>query len=125
MNHCHYMLTGDTWMVDNGIDARLWIECTKEKEIEISSSFCAIKVPSQTPTVGGITYTNESGKVKVTMTATGITYSAPGFGCALGGLPSHGNDMDYNGTITLAGFAYNSGLMTAPIEGSAVSISTS
>jgi hypothetical protein len=124
MNGCGYTLTGNTDGSDGGTDATVWIECPTGKEIVLTNSLCNIKIPVQTPTSGGVTYTNEgSGStrdVKVSETITGITYTSEGSFCALGGVPSEGNNADYNGTATVKGYQDNSGT-----EGAQTGISVS
>jgi hypothetical protein len=62
----------------------------------------------QTPTSGGVTYTNENGTVNVKETITGITYTCESaFLCGLAGIPTEGNNADYNGTMVVASTAGN------------------
>jgi hypothetical protein len=113
MNGCDYELTGNTTGSDSGTDATIWITCPTSKKIELTNSLCKIKVPAQTPTSGGVTYTNQTENgysvTKVTVTSTGVTYSTEGAFCALGGLPSHGNNTDITGTVILGGYKDESG----------------
>lgn len=107
MNGCDYELTGTTTGSDvhtTGADATISVLCAKAGEhIEIITSSCTIKVPAQTPTEGGVTYTNEAGgKVTIHATVTGITYTSTGGLCSLGGISSEGNNSDYTGTVTVA-----------------------
>ncbi len=131
MNDCEYTLTGNTTGSDNGTDAIVWIQCPVGKEIEVALSFgCTIKIPSQTPTSGGVTYTNlpnhtGGSAISINTTMTGITYSAPGFACSLGGLSSHGDDATLTGASTLTAYEYKGGTMTAPTEGARIPISVS
>lgn len=131
MNDCEYTMTGSTTGSDNGTDAIVWIQCPAGKEIEFAiGAGCTIKVPSQTPTSGGVTYTNltnHSGgsAVSTNTTLTGVTFTAPGFACSLAGLPSHGNNGSFTGTSTLTGYEHKGGTMTAPTEGAQVPISVS
>lgn len=130
-NDCEYVLTGSTTGSDNGTDAIVWIQCPAGKEIELAlTGGCTIKIPSQTSTSGGVTYTNLSSHsggsaISITTTMTGITYSAPGFACSLGGLPSHGNGASLTGASTLTGYEYKGGTLTAPTEGAQIPISVS
>ncbi len=115
MNGCGYVLTGDTSNEHSGgKDAKVWIECPAEKEIVITSGLCETTVPAQTPTEGGVTYTNETenelGVVKVSATITGITTTAKhSFGCTVAGIPSEGQTGDYTGTTSITGYEYKGG----------------
>jgi hypothetical protein len=118
-NDCHYILTGNTDKEDvadktGKKDAKTWITCPKdvngvEKEITITGALgCTIHIPSQTPTEGGVIYANlpthtGGSAVKVTMTVTGLTYTATSQ-CGLVGIKTEGNDMDWTGTVTLTGY---------------------
>ncbi len=105
MNGCDYDLTGTTTGLDEGsTDATVSITCTPStNEITITTTLGAVlKIPAQTPTSGGVTYTNENGKVKVKATATGITYTcSSAFACGLAGIPTEGNSAHYKGTIVV------------------------
>jgi hypothetical protein len=72
---------------------------------------CTINLPAQTPTSGGVTYSNGTvgGRKDVTVkeTITGITYATTGLFCVPVGLPSHGNDADIRGSVTVKGFVDN------------------
>jgi hypothetical protein len=105
MNGCDYDLTGSTTGSDSGTDATISITCPANTEIVVTtSSGLNLKIPAQTPTSGGVTYTNEAGKVKVTETSTGITYTCESpFLCSLSGIATEGNTADYNGSVVLAG----------------------
>jgi hypothetical protein len=116
MNGCDYDITGNTTGKDisdssKGIvkDATIWVTCPVGKHIAITTNVgCTLTIPEHTPTEGGLTYTNETvgGKKQVTVheTITGITYTTDGFACALGGLPSEGNNSDYTGTLVAKAF---------------------
>jgi hypothetical protein len=133
MNGCHYVLGGNTELTEkDGTDAQVWITCPAGKVIEIKQpgTGVTITVPPQTPTKakGGVTYKNiedpvGSGKkaVEVTATVTGITYECHGFACAFGGIPSHGNDADYTGTVVGTCYEDKDGLPTPITEGVQVS----
>ena len=105
MNGCDYKLTGHT-DADHSpeVDShgRIWIECPVNQEIVMTNSTCTIRVPAQTPTEGGFTYTNQLDgtiwDVQAEITVTGITYTAThSFACTLAGLKPEGNDATYSG----------------------------
>jgi hypothetical protein len=127
MNECDYVLTGATTQKDAGLtDAVIHVVCPAGGEIVITTSLCSITIPGQTPTEGGVTYKNEAGgKVKVTATATGITYTTQGPFCGLGGLPAEANNADYNGTVVVSGFEDKGLVKDVPTEGAAIPIETS
>jgi hypothetical protein len=117
MNGCHYVLTGNTTGADpvGTTDATVWITCPVvggvQQVIKITQAATGItfQVPPQTPTTGGVTYTNEvvGGKkvVKVKATATGVTTLChPAFICGLAGVSTHENDATYTGTVVGAGW---------------------
>jgi hypothetical protein len=110
MNGCTYDLTGNTTGSDGGTDATIWISCPAGKVIEIDFVLgCTVKIPSQTPTSGGVTYTNGVNvkkDVTVKETITGITYTSNA-SCSIFGIQPHGNDMDLTGAITFKGFVDN------------------
>lgn len=106
MNGCSYDLTGETTQEDGGkADAIARITCPKGAEITTTGPLgCAIKIPPQTPTSGGVTYTNEpGGKVGVTETLTGLTFTTTS-GCAIWGFPSEADTLDFIGSFVLEGF---------------------
>jgi hypothetical protein len=108
-NGCGYVLTGETTGKDKEkTDATVWIECPHFSAFEITTTVgCTILVYPQTPTEGGVTYTNgidpTSGRKDITVTATltGLTYSTSGTACGLLGLPAEGNTLDTNATYTI------------------------
>jgi hypothetical protein len=109
-NKCGYVLSGYTTGSDEGkIDATAWIECPEGSEFTITTKAgCTIHVHAQTPTSGGMIYTNgvdAKGKKDITVhaTITGLTYSTTGGLCVLGGLPAEGNTLDTNATYTIEG----------------------
>jgi hypothetical protein len=130
MNDCHYRLTGDTDAKDfEQTDATFSIQCPENKAIETTLSGCPLKIPSQTPTAGGVTYANlpnHSGgsAIQVTTTVTGITYTAPEL-CTVIGIPPVGDEFDIIGTIVLTAYQDPGGTMTAPTEGARAPISVS
>ena len=108
MNGCDYDLTGSTTGSDGGTDATVSITCSGTNKIEIQGPLgCTVSIPAQTPTSGGVTYTNEGAgatrAVTVTATSTGITYTATN-ACTLVKINTHGNDANYTGTVTVKGF---------------------
>lgn len=134
MNGCHERLTGSTTGSDNGTDATVWIECPEGKVIKITGpQMCTVEIPGQTPSSGGVTYTNlpnhaGGSAIKVIMTMTGLTYKAPGIFCAMLGFPAHGTDLHYRGSISLTGYEdknLNTTTLTPASEGARVPISFS
>jgi hypothetical protein len=138
MNGCDYDITGNTTGKDvtdssggKTPDATIWITCPKDKHIGITTNVgCTLTIPEQTPTEGGVTYTNETvgGKKQVTVhaTVTGITYTTDGFACALGGLPSEGNNSDYTGTVVAKAFEHKGVATKHPFtEGAQVDLESS
>jgi hypothetical protein len=104
MHGCTYTLEGNTVSSD-GTRGPVWINCTAGNEISVAVTELGVTlhIHAQTPTTGGVTYTNVAGtptKVTVNAQVTGITYSCePAFVCFLGGIPSEGNDADYTGSV--------------------------
>jgi hypothetical protein len=105
MNSCDYDLTGTTTGSDTGTDAIVSITCPANTEIVITNSTgLNLKIPAQTPTSGGVTYTNEAGKVNVKATSTGITYTCESaFLCNVAGIATEGNTADYTGNVVASG----------------------
>ena len=109
LNGCDYDLTGETTKEDKkavGKDAVFSITCPKEKEITYKTNLgCTLHIPEQTPTEGGVVYTNIThlGKkaIEVTATVTGITYTSTGALCGAAGIPSEGNNTDLTATMIL------------------------
>ncbi len=111
---CSFVLTGETTGEDEGVDATAWVACEEEGEIRATVTELGITIsfPSQTPTSGGVTYSNvEMGgqqQVEGRVTATGITYTcSPAFLCGLGGVSTEGNNADLNGSVTIASASGN------------------
>jgi hypothetical protein len=106
-NGCSYVLSGETTGKDDaGSDATVSLVCPPGKEMQLTApANCVIGIPSQTPTAGGVTYTNGinggKGDITIHLTITGITYTTNLGGCFL---PSEGNNIDYTGTITVTGY---------------------
>jgi hypothetical protein len=128
MNGCDYEMTGTTTGADAGkTDATLSVLCPAGKKIEIKTTAgCTLSLPAQTPTVGGVAYTNKvpaAGKVTVDITATGITYST-NFACQLAGISAEANDATFTGTVVTEGFVDTSGTVAADnaVEGASKSI---
>jgi hypothetical protein len=131
---CGYIWTGNTdapfYTNDAVKDATTWIHCEGTNQIKITSSLGpTITIPPQTPTAGGVTYTNvANGDVTVTTTVTGITATChPTFSCTLAGIPHHTNNREYTGSVTMAGFVDNNPTpqITPAGEGPAKNISFS
>jgi hypothetical protein len=121
MNGCHYSLSGNTEVTEDGADAQVWITCPQngkggQEEIKITVPELVfekvpltISIPEQTPTAkkGGVVYDNlpthaGGAAIKVTATVTGITYKcAPTFLCGLGGISTEGNNATYTGTVAI------------------------
>jgi hypothetical protein len=102
---CDYRFDSET---DANGHATTKVVCTSGS-ITISLSGCTITIGAQTVDQG-VSFTNEgsgaSRDVKVTATATGIDYSASGFGCSLAGIKTGAHtDGTYNGTTTVKGSA--------------------
>lgn len=103
VNGCEIVITGNT---NESGHAEAWLTCPEENELEMITSFgVTISAPAQTPTAGGITYTNMGdGTVLAEATVEGITYSCtPHFLCTLGGAPTEGNSGDLSGSILMSG----------------------
>lgn len=133
MNGCHYVLTGNTTGSDNGTDATVWITCPTGKVIQITQpgTGATITVPPQTPTIGGVAYTNikspdHAGGSAVTIksTVTGITYECHGFACHFGPQTS-GQNATYTGHVIVTGYEDKDGLPTPVMEGARVGIEVS
>ena len=138
MNGCGYILTGDT--SGNapaghtaGKDATVWIHCPIGKNIQVTSSLgVTLTIPPQTPTTGGVSYTNvpvhdKNTAVAVKATVTGITSTCgtSTFICTLGGIPHHSNQYTYTGDVTMTAFEDIEGLPTPVTEGPRTSLSSS
>jgi hypothetical protein len=127
MNDCHFKLTGSTTGSDGGADAIVWLECPVGTTLQITDTTgCTISIPSQTPTSGGVTYTNlpnhmGGSAIKILTTLTGITYSTNPT-CQFLGLPAEGNNIDFIATTILTGYEDLGGTMTAPSEGAQIPI---
>jgi hypothetical protein len=134
MNGCGYVVNGETSGKDvsDRTDATVWIECFEGKAITITSSLgIKLTVPPQTPTKGGVTFANVvnhagGNAVKMTITATGITtICEEAFGCGLSGIPTHSNDYEYDGDVTMTAYENTEGLPTPVTEGARTSVSAS
>jgi hypothetical protein len=138
MNGCDYNITGNTTGKDitdatKGTvpDAKVWVTCPAGKHIIIETNIgCTLTIPEQTPTEGGVTYTNETvgGKKQVTVheTITGITYTTDGFACTWLELPSEGNNSDYTGTVVAKAFEHKGVATKHPFtEGAQVDLESS
>jgi hypothetical protein len=123
MNGCDYNLTATTsneHPTGSGkFDAPVWIICPVGQEITITGPLgCVIHVHAQTPTSGGVTYTNLPNHavkkaIQINVTVTGITFTATN--CI--GLPAEGNDADYTGSVIVTGYKDNNAntLLTTPV----------
>jgi hypothetical protein len=89
--------------VDEGeeTDAPVEVECTAGSSPKWTfksgaTTVCTITITSINVKLHGVTYDNEGSgttrDIKVTPTVDNISYSAPGIGCAIGGLKSSGTD---------------------------------
>lgn len=95
---CHYRFTAETV----GEHGRVHVECEAGKEILVTVPELGVTltIPTQTPTGGGVHYTNvggtSDGDIKAKATVTGISYTCkPALLCALGGVASSGTDGTY------------------------------
>jgi hypothetical protein len=125
MEGCDFDLTGSTTGSDGGAtDATTSLTCPAGKEVKYATNGgCTLTFPAQTPTEGGVTYVNEpGGKVRVNVTDTGFTYTSEGALCALAGIASEANSVDYADTVVLSGFEDHGGTTEPFSEGAAVSI---
>lgn len=106
LNGCGFNLTGDTSQKDGGkTDAVASIVCPGKAEIVTPGSLCAIRIPAQTPTAGGVSYTNElKGKIRVKETLTGLKYKTEGMLCAFIGFSSEADTLDFVGAFVLEGY---------------------
>jgi hypothetical protein len=126
-NSCAYILSGKTTGSDEGLtDATFSVECTTlgDHIVLTAPLGCKIKVPVQTPTSGGVTYTNlpnhtGGSAIEVKITATGVTYTSEN--CI--GVASEGNDSDYTGSVILTGYEDLDGLPTPITEGNQIGVS--
>ena len=103
MTSCDYKFTSE---VPAGKEhAEVHIECTTAgDEIDVEGKFLGVflqcvKVPAQTPTGGGVVYTNSgTDHIKIKATVTGIKYTEMG-SCGSG----TANDGKYEGEVTVSG----------------------
>jgi hypothetical protein len=127
VNGCTITLTGETNTAKEGIVHLLCPETKpgsgvlKEIEVTIPEISCAIKVHAQTPTSGGVTYTNnETNKpddVEATANLGGITYERAGTtaGC-IAAVPKEGNDAILLTKITITAFEDTNGVKGSQIN---------
>ena len=137
MNGCGYILTGETTGTapaghTAGKDATVWLECPGSNKIQITSSLgITLSIPAQTPTTGGVSYTNVASHngnsaVAVKATVTGVTTTCAGtFLCTLGGYPHHSNQWQYTGDVTMTAYENTEGLPTPVVEGARTSLVSS
>jgi hypothetical protein len=108
MNGCDYVLSGETANEHGGSTfAEVWLECEPGKEIDITGA-CRFKIPAQTPTEGGVLYTNQEDgdfwDILVDVEMTGITATpVHSFACTIAHA-THGWVGDYTGTVTMKGY---------------------
>jgi outer membrane lipoprotein SlyB len=124
MNGCDYKFTGATTGVDHEYVTKfgtLTVTCPAGKEVEISWSGCTVKIPGQTPTEGGLTYTNETenglGILKAPVVLTGLTYTSTGPICALDGVSSEANTLDLLDIFKATGYEDKCAAKECPING--------
>jgi hypothetical protein len=130
MNGCDFDLTGNTTQTDPpvvGNDAVVSLTCPVGAEVVITTNVgCNLKMPAQTPTQGGVTYTNKGAtQVEVKVTSTGVTFTTEGALCGFLGLPSEGNTADYNDTVVMSATTWVSGTKHPFTEGAAGTVQTS
>jgi hypothetical protein len=140
MNGCDYEINGETTGKDitdpsggKTLYGTVWIKCPVGEEIKVTDTTfgVTIDVHEQTPTEGGVVFTNtpthtggEAITLKITM--TGITYTCtPALTCAAGGISSEANDAHYTGTATTTCWADTEGLPTPVTEGARTGCSIS
>jgi hypothetical protein len=119
MNECDYEINGETTGKDitdpsggKTLYGTVWIKCPVGKEITITDTTTGVTlhIHEQTPTEGGVTFTNTpthtgGEAISLKITVTGITYTCtPTFTCGLGGISSEANDGHYSGTLTTTCF---------------------
>ena len=137
MNGCAGVLTGETTGNapaghTEGKDATVWLECPGANKVQITTSLgYTVSFPPQTPTTGGVSYTNVASHegnsaVAIKVTVAGITATCAGtFLCTLGGTPHHSNQWEYTGDVTMTAFRDDDGLPTPVTEGPRTSVSVS
>ena len=106
-------------------------------KIQITSSLgVTLSIPAQTPTTGGVSYTNVANHdgnsaVAVKATVTGITTTCAGtFLCTLGGIAHHSNQYQYTGDVTMTAYEDDkgpevTGCSTPVTEGPRISLQSS
>jgi len=119
MNGCDYEINGETTGKDitdpsggKTLYGKVWIKCPVGNEIKVTDiTFgVTIRVHEQTPTEGGVLFTNtptHTGAEAITLqvTVTGITYNCePALTCAFGGISKEATDAHYTGTVTTTCF---------------------
>jgi hypothetical protein len=121
---CDLTLTGETDSEKHG-KTHLICETGSDISVTIPSINCTITFHEQTPTAGGVTYTNNGKHVDATATITGITYEVLNpeervlCTAAAGKNKAEGNDADLLAKFTLKAFKDNgnSGTGTLTNEG--------
>jgi hypothetical protein len=116
-NGCTYVLEGNTTNTDGTTQGKMWLNCPAGQEITVTLTEIGVTlhIHAQTPTEGGVTYTNlAGGKVTVKAQVTGTTYSCtPAFICGLGGIASEGNNADYTGAVVASSTSGNISVTTS------------
>ena len=137
MNGCASVLTGETTGSapaghTAGKDATVWLECPGANKVQITTSGgYTLTIPPQTPTTGGVSYTNVASHngnsaVAIKVTVAGITITCAGtFLCTLNGTPHHSNQWEYTGDVTMTAYGDTEGLPTPVTEGARTSLSFS
>jgi hypothetical protein len=121
---CDFTLTGETDSEKHG-KTHLICETGSDISVTIPSINCTITIHEQTPTAGGVTYTNNGKHVDATATITGITYEVLNpeervlCTAAAGKNHAEANDSDLLTKITVKAFKDNgnSGTGTLTNEG--------
>lgn len=101
MNGCDYLFTVEA----SSSSGPVHVQCPGSAQIEVTPtvfgfSACTVKIPGQTPTGGGVTYTNlnSESEVEVDANVTGIHYTSSGGLCG-----SSGTNATYTGKAKVAG----------------------
>ena len=118
MRSCDFLLTSKLV----GEHSPVQIKCTTEgDEIRVIATFMGtesvcLRIPPQTPTSGGVVYTNKESDISANFTLTGLEYTEVGICDENGGSPNVVNDGSYSGKITLSGTTTEGGAATVRWE---------